>query len=377
MGLFDKLKNEFIDIIEWTDNSNDTIMWKFPRYQNEIKMNAKLTVRESQVAVFLNEGVIADVFQPGMYTLKTENMPILATLKGWKYGFDSPFKADVFFINTKQFTNQKWGTKNPIMLRDAEFGPVRLRAFGSYAFKVTDGGKFLKEIAGTNSEFTVEEINEQLRNLAVSRGMDAIAESKIAVLDLAGQTDEVSKIITDKIKPEFNEMGLDLTKFLIENISLPPEVEAALDKRSSMGIIGNMGAYTQFQAANAITEAAQNPGAGGLMGAVMGAGMGVGMGANIGNQMGNAMQQQQQFNPNTGMNTPPPPPTSVQYFVAVNGAQTGPFTPQQLQAMAQSGQFTKQSLIWKQGMAGWAAAETEAGLSALFGAMPPPPPPAQ
>ncbi len=375
MGLFNKLKNEFIDIIEWTDNTNDTIMWKFPRYQNEIKMNAKLTVRESQVAVFLNEGVIADVFQPGMYTLQTQNMPILATLKGWKYGFDSPFKADVFFINTKQFTNQKWGTKNPIMLRDAEFGPVRLRAFGSYAFKVIDGGKFLKEIAGTNSEFTVEEINEQLRNLAVSRGMDAIAESKIAVLDLAGQTDEVSKIITDKIRPEFNEMGLDLTKFLIENVSLPPEVEAALDKRSSMGIIGNMGAYTQFQAANAITEAAQNPGAGGLMGAVMGAGMGVGMGANIGNQMGNAMQQQQQFNPNKGMNTPPPPPTSVQYFVAVNGAQTGPFTTQQLQAMAQSGQFTKQSLIWKQGMAGWAAAETETGLSALFGAMPPQPPP--
>jgi membrane protease subunit (stomatin/prohibitin family) len=377
MGLFNKLKNEFIDIIEWTDNTNDTIMWKFPRYQNEIKMNAKLTVRESQVAVFLNEGVIADVFQPGMYTLQTQNMPILATLKGWKYGFDSPFKADVFFINTKQFTNQKWGTKNPIMLRDAEFGPVRLRAFGSYAFKVTDGGKFLKEIGGTNQEFTVEEINEQLRNLAVSRGMDAIAESKIAVLDLAGQTDEVSKIITDKIRPEFNEMGLDLTKFLIENVSLPPEVEAALDKRSSMGIIGNMGAYTQFQAANAITEAAQNSGAGGLMGAVMGAGMGVGMGANIGNQMGNAMQQQQQFNPNTGMNTPPPPPQGVQYFVAVNGAQTGPFTTQQLQAMAQSGQFTKQSLIWKQGMAGWAAAETEATLSALFGSMPPPPPPAQ
>ena len=368
MGLFDKLRNEFIDIIEWTDNTNDTIMWKFPRYQNEIKMNAKLTVRESQVAVFLNEGVIADVFQPGMYTLQTQNMPILATLKGWKYGFDSPFKADVFFINTKQFINQKWGTKNPIMLRDAEFGPVRLRAFGSYAFKVTDGGKFLKEIGGTNQEFTVEEINEQLRNLAVSRGMDAVAESKIAVLDLASQYDEVSKIITDKIKPEFNEMGLDLTKFLIENISLPPEVEAVLDKRSSMGIIGNMGAFTQFQAANAITEAAQNPNSGGLMGAVMGAGIGMGMG----NQIGNAFQQNQQFNPNNGMNTPPPPPQAVQYFVAVNGAQTGPFTTQQLQAMAQNGQFTKQSLIWKQGMAGWAAAETEVDLNFLFGSMPPP-----
>jgi membrane protease subunit (stomatin/prohibitin family) len=376
MGLFDKLKNEFIDIIEWTDNTTDTIMWKFPRYQNEIKMNAKLTVRESQVAVFLNEGALADVFLPGMHTLSTQNMPILATLKGWKYGFDSPFKADVFFINTKQFTNQKWGTKNPIMLRDAEFGPVRLRAFGTYAFKVSDAAKFLKEIAGTNAEFTVDEINEQLRNLAVSRGMDAIAESKIPVLDLSGQTDEVSKIIHEKIKPEFNEMGLDLTKFLIENVSLPPEVEAALDKRSSMGIIGNMGAFTQFQTANAIDDAAKN---GQGVGGMMGAGMGMGMGMGMGNQMANAFQQNQnqQFNPQTGMNTPPPPPMAAQYFVAVNGAQTGPFGLPQLQAMVQSGQFTKQSLIWKQGMAGWAAAGAEAELAALFGAMPPPPPPMQ
>ena len=344
MGLFNKLKNEFIDIIEWTDNSTDTIMWKFPRYQNEIKMNAKLTVRESQVAVFLNEGALADVYQPGMHTLSTQNMPILATLKGWKYGFDSPFKADVFFVNTKQFTNQGWGTANPIMIRDAEFGPIRLRARGTFAFKVNDAAKFLREIAGTNADFSVDEIHDQLRNLAVSRGMDAIAESKIPVLDLASQYDELSKLITDKIKPEFNEMGVDLTKFLIEVITLPKEVEEALDKRSSMGIIGNMGAYTQFQAANAITDAAQNPGAGGMMGSMMGAGMGAGMGMNMANQMGNAMQQQQQFNPQTGMNTPPPPPVASQYFVAVNGAQTGPFTTQQLQVMAQSGQFNRQSL---------------------------------
>ncbi len=367
MGLWDKIKGEFIDIIDWTDNTSDTIIYKFPRFQNEIKMGAKLTVRESQVAVFLNEGKIADVFQPGMYTLSTQNMPILSTLKGWKYGFDSPFKADVFFVSTKQFTNQKWGTKNPIMLRDAEFGPVRLRAFGSYAFKVNDGAKFLKEIAGTGSEFTVDEINEQLRNIAVSRGMDALAESKILVLDLSSNTDEVSKIIQDKIRPEFNEIGLDLTKFLIENVSLPPEVEQALDKRSSMGIIGNLGAYTQFQAANAMEEAAKNP-AGGMMGAGLGAGMGMGM---MG-QMGNAFQNQQ-FNGGTGQNTPPPPPI-VQFFVAVNGAQTGPFGIQQLQAMAASGQFNRQSLVWKQGMAGWLAAETQAELSAVFSAVPPPPP---
>lgn len=366
MGLFDAIMGEFIDIIDWTDDSSDIILWKFPRHDNEIKMNAKLTVRESQVAVFLNEGTIADVFQPGMYTLQTQNMPILSTLKGWKYGFDSPFKADVFFINTKQFTNQKWGTKNPIMLRDAEFGPVRLRAFGSFAFRVIDGGKFLKEIAGTNSEFTVDEINEQLRNLAVSRGMDAVAESKIPVLDLAANYDEVSKVIFEKIRPEFQELGLDLTKFLIENISLPPEVEQALDKRSSMGIIGNLNAYSQFQAANAMEAAANNQN-GGMMGAAMGAGMGFGMA----NQMGGMFQQQA---PQQNM-APPPPPPATSYFVAVNGAQTGPFTPQQLQAMIQSGQFNKASLVWTQGMSGWLAAETRPDLASLFSSMLPPPPP--
>src|ERR1700757_2450485 len=301
MGLFDKLKHEFVDIIEWVDASTDTIVWKFPRYQDEIKMNAKLTVRESQVAIFLNEGKIADVFQPGMHTLSTQNMPILATLKGWKYGFNSPFKADVYFVNTKQFTNQRWGTKNPVMIRDAEFGPVRLRANGNYAFKVSDAALFFEEIA------------DQLRNLAVTRGMDAIAESKIPILDLTQNYDEVSKMITEKIKPEFNELGLTLTKFLIENVSVPPEVEAALDKRSSMGIIGNLGAYTQFQTANAIDDAAKNGGAGGMMGA----GLGMGMGMNMANQVNNAYQNQQ---------TPPPPPPVTQFFVAVNGAQTGPFT---------------------------------------------------
>jgi membrane protease subunit (stomatin/prohibitin family) len=368
MGLFDKLINEFIDIIEWTDDANDLILWKFPRYQNEIKMNAKLTVRESQVAIFLNEGVIADIFPAGMYTLNTQNMPILATLKGWAYGFNSPFKADVFFVNTKQFTNQKWGTKNPIMLRDVEFGPVRLRAFGSFAFKVNDAAKFLKEVSGTNGEFTVDGINEQLRNLAVTRGMDAIAESKIPVLDLASNYDEVSLLVTDKIRAEFAEFGLELTKFLIENISLPPEVEEALDKRSSMGIIGNLGAYSQYQAANAMEAAAHNP-EGGLMGAGIGAGLGFGMM----NQVGNVFQAQQ-VNPAAGGVSPPPPPlpVSVNYFVAVNGVQTGPFPLPQLQAMAQSGQLTRASLVWTQGMSGWLAAETQADLAALFATIPPP-----
>lgn len=364
MGLFDKLRNEFIDIIEWTDTTTDTIAWKFPRYQNEIKMGAKLTVRESQVALFINEGQIADLFQPGMHTLQTQNLPLLSTLKGWKYGFNSPFKADIYFFNTKQFTNKLWGTQNPVLIRDAEFGPVRLRANGNYSFRIKDAAVFFKEISGSNPDFTTDDIVDQLRNLAVTRGMDAIAESKIPVLDLTQNYDEVSKIITEKIKPEFNEIGLELTKFLIGNISVPPEVEAAIDKRSSMGIIGNLGAFNQYQAGVSMENASKQEG-----GNLMGAGFGAGVGMGVGGQMGNLFQNNQVNSQQGGTNVPPP---LSQYFVAVNGQQTGPFTMQQLQAMAQGGQLTRQSLVWKQGMSGWGAAEAQADLAALFNSIPPP-----
>ncbi|WP_431210906.1 SPFH domain-containing protein [Puia sp. P3] len=343
MGLFDKIRNEFIDIIEWVDTTSDTIVWKFPRYHNEIKMNSKLTVRETQWAVFINEGAIADVFTPGMYTLSTENMPILTTLKGWKYGFNSPFKADVFFVSTRQFVNQKWGTRNPVMLRDAEFGPVRLRAFGSFAFRVKDPAVFLKELAATNPEFTIDGINEQLRNLAVSRGMDAIAEAKIPILDLAANYDEVSARITEKIKPEFGELGLELTKFLIENISLPPELEAALDKRSSMGIVGNLGAYAQYQAANAMEEAAKNPGGG-----LAGAGLGAGVGIAIGGQLGNIFQPNTvQPNSTQCPRYPPPLPSADPFYAAIDGKQAGPFTMEQLAQLITAGTINQQSQVWK------------------------------
>lgn len=368
MGLFDKLKGEFIDVVEWTDSSNDTMVWRFPRYQNEIKMGAKLTVRESQVAVFVNEGTMADEFKPGLYTLQTQNMPVMTTLKSWKFGFNSAFKAEVYFINTKQFTNQKWGTKNPIMLRDAEFGPVRLRAFGTYALRIIDAKKFLKEIAGTDAHFTTEEVTDQLRNLVITRFTDAVAESKIPVLDLASNYDELSKFVGTKINPEFQELGIEVTKLLIENISLPPEVEAALDKRSSMGIIGNLGAYSQFQAANSMEKAAENGNS------IMGAGVGMGMGFGMANQMGN-MYQQNQFNPNQNQNTPPPPPPITQYFIAVNSQQTGPFTEQVLQQMIQQGTLKKESMVWKNGMAAWAPADQISELGKLFSAVPPPLPP--
>ena len=345
------------------------MVWKFPRYQNEIKMGAQLTVRESQVAVFMNEGVIADVFQPGRYQLTTQNMPLMTTLRSWKYGFNSPFKADVYFVSTHQYTNQKWGTKNPVMLRDAEFGPVRLRAFGSYAFRVKDAAIFLKEISATNPDFTVDDINDQLRNLAVSRGMDAIAAAKIPVLDLASNYDQISGLIGEKIKPEFTELGLELSKFLIENISLPPEVEAALDKRSSMGIVGNLGAYAQFQAANAIEKAAENSGSGGLAGA----GLGLGIGSAMAGQMGGVFQQNQVSNNSAaGSAAPPPLPAQVQYFAVQDGKQAGPFGMEQLQQMSGNGALNGQTLVWKNGMSTWVAASGVDELKGLFANVPPP-----
>jgi len=372
MGLFSKILNQFIDIIEWVDETNNTLVWKFPRQDNEIKMGAKLTVRESQVAIFMNEGKIADVFSPGMYELTTQNMPILSTLRGWKYGFNSPFKADVYFVSMRQFVNQKWGTQNPVMVRDSEFGPVRLRAFGSFNFAVKDAQTFLTQISATNPDFDVEDINEQLRNVAVSRGMDAVASSKIPVLDLTANYDVLSKLITEKIQPDFTEIGLNLTKFLVENISLPPEVEQALDKRSEMGIIGNLGAYAQYQAANAIEESAQNS-IGGNLGA---AGMGLGVGAAMMGQVGNIFQQNlntQSPAQNASPDMPPPiPGATAEYFVAVGGKSQGPFTTAQLTQMALDQNFQGASLVWKKGMAGWIAANTVTELAQIFENTPPP-----
>ncbi len=371
MGLFDKLKAEFIDIVEWLDPTNDTMVHRFERYHNEIKNGAKLTVRESQVAVFINEGQIADVFKPGMYTLTTENLPILATLKGWKYGFNSPFKAEVYFVNTKQFTNLLWGTPNPIMLRDAEFGPVRIRANGNYAMKISDAAVFIRTVAGTDGDFTTEKITDQLRNISVTRFTDAIAESKIPVLDMAANYNEVSKFVEDKIKPEFLEYGIDLTKFLIANISLPPNVEAALDKRSSMGIIGDMGKFQQFSAAEAMTAAANNPNGGGAA-----AGMGMGMGFGMANMMmGNMNQAQAQQQQGSTPPPPPPVPPALAFFAVVNGQQSGPYDLNVLKQMVMQNQLTKDTLVWRQGMAGWEAAGKVAELSSVFGAVPPPLPP--
>src|SRR5687768_2078906 len=273
MALWDFIKTELIDIIEWLDPTGDTMVHRFERHDNEIKNGAQLIVRPGQAAVFVDQGQIADVFQPGRYELKTENLPILSTIRGWKYGFESPFKAEVYFVSTKVFTDQKWGTKNPVMLRDPEFGPVRLRAFGTYSVKVGEPAKFIAQIVGTNGTFTTDGITDQIRNFLVSSFTEALGEGKIPALDLAANFTELGNAVKTVIGPSVAEYGLEVPTFLVENVSLPEEVEKMLDKRTSMGVIGDMGKFTQFQTAQAIEAAASSEGGGGAS-----EGMGLGMG---------------------------------------------------------------------------------------------------
>ena len=393
MSFFDKLGGEFIDIVEWTDDSRDTMVYRFERYENEIKMGAKLIVRESQVAVFIDKGQIADIFEPGDYELETSNLPILSTLKGWKYGFHSPFKAEVYFVNTRNFTNLKWGTKNPITLRDPEFGPLRIRAFGTYAIKVNNPETFIKEIVGTDGHFTTDEITDQLRNLIVSRFADVIGESKIPVLDMAANYDELGEFIGKEIHPDFLAYGLDVTKMLVENISLPPAVEEVLDKRTSMGIIGNLHQYTQFQTANAMEKAAENPSG------MAGGGMGMGMGFAMANQMGQSMQPNQSQYHHSQNNhsqnnhsqnhqshsgqpsnqapaaSPPPLPQQKMFHVAINGQSQGPMALSEMKSLVGAGSLTRESLVWCEGMSNWAKASEVDEVKSLFVSMPPPLPP--
>jgi membrane protease subunit (stomatin/prohibitin family) len=304
MGILDRVNpfNQFIEVIEWLDDSGNTMLYRFPVADQEIKNGARLTVRESQAAVFVFQGQIADVFPPGLYTIDGGNTPILSKLGAWKYGFNSPFKAEVYFVNTKQFTDLKWGTSNPIMMRDADFGMVRLRAFGIYSIRVADPRAFIKEIAGTNGKFDTEDIEGQLKRTLVSGFTDALGESKIAALDLASNYDELGRFGRTKLSEEFKSFGLELTKFIIENISLPPEVEAAMDKRTSMGVIGDVGRYAQFQAADAMRDAAQNPSGGAGTGAGLGAGFAIGN--MMAGQMAGAMNPQQQHQQNTQGGSP-------------------------------------------------------------------------
>ncbi|MEO0386709.1 MAG: SPFH domain-containing protein [Pseudomonadota bacterium] len=364
--VFSFLSGQFIDVIDWTDDTRDTLVWRFERQGNEIKYGAKLTVREGQAAVFIHEGQLADVFTPGLYMLETNNMPIMTSLQHWDHAFQSPFKSEVYFVNTTRFQDLKWGTKNPVMCRDPEFGPIRLRAFGTYTIRVIDPGLFLQEIVGTDGEFTTDETSFQIRNIIVAKFTQTIGASGIPVLDMAANTGELGKLISEQVSPQLAEYGLSMPAFFVENISLPEKVEAMLDKRTSMGIVGDLSAYTQFATAEALQAGATTPGGG--IAAGLGAGMGMGM-------AGQMAAGQGPWGARPAPTPPPPPPPERVWHIAENGATEGPFSRADLGKRVQSGQMSRQTLVWTPGIDGWTEAGQIPELAQLFTVMPPPPPP--
>jgi len=293
MGLMDLIKGEFIDVIEWTDDSRDTLTWRFPDEDKAIKNGAQLIVRESQAVQFMYLGEFGDLFRPGKHTLTTDNIPVLTKLKSWKYLFNSPFKADVFYVTTRLFTGNKWGTANPVMMRDDDFGIVRLRAFGTFDFKITDPALFIKEVAGSDHHFRLDEFADTMRSRMVSVFSEALASAKVPALDIATRYSELGEALLPIINPAVStKYGLEITSFIVENVSVPPEVEAAIDKRSSMAAVGNLNDYVKFQMAQGMTM----PGGGGAAGTAAELAMGFGM--------AQQMMQQGIMNPNAPATTP-------------------------------------------------------------------------
>ncbi len=366
MALWDSIFGEFIDVIDWLDDSDNTMVYRFERHNNEIKYGAKLTVRETQAVVFVNEGEIADVLEAGLYELETKNIPILSSLQHWDHLFNSPFKAEVYFCNLKRFTDLKWGTKNPIMLRDEEFGAVRLRAFGIYEIKIKDPKKFIKEIVGTDGHFTVEEISNQLRNIIISRFTSIVASSKIPVLDLAANYEQLSSYITEKIAKEFNDYGIELTKVIIENISLPQAVEEALDKRTSMGMIGDLSKYLEFQAADSMSNSAKGGGSGSSVASdAVAMGIGFAMAEKLSKTMGEKKEDTTQ--------TPPPINSKKVYYYAEGKKPIGAFSIESIETYIKEKKITPDTLMWKIDMKDWQKAEDFSEIKPLFDISTPPP----
>jgi excisionase family DNA binding protein len=288
MGIMNFIRGELIEIVEWNDDTRDTLSFRWPDEDKEIKNGAQLIVRESQIAQFMYLGQFGDSFQPGKYTLTTENIPVLTTLKGWKYGFESPFKADVFYVTTRLFTGNRWGTANPIMVRDQDFGIVRIRAFGVYDFRIVDPKLFLKEVAGTDEHFRLDEFADTMRSRIVSVFSDAVAESKVPILDIAARYSELGEALLPIINPSLGDKyGLEITSFIVENVSVPPEVEKAIDQRSSMAAIGNLNEYVKFKMAEGLGEGKQ----GGPGGAAAEMAMGFAMAQQMMNQPGGILGQ--------------------------------------------------------------------------------------
>ncbi len=276
MSIGSFIKKQFIDVLQWNEDADGTLAWRYPMEDFEIQYGASLTVRDSQMAVFVNEGKVADVFGPGMYKLTTQTIPVLTNLKNWDKLFESPFKSDVYFFSTRLQLGRKWGTPQPITLRDKDFGMVRLRAFGMYSYKLADPRKFFTEISGTRAEYTVDELEQQLRNLVVATMSATLGGSDVPFLDMAANQVLLAERMREAMTPTFERYGMTLDNFAVENISLPEELQKAIDTRISMGMVGDLGKYTQYQVANSVPLAAQNEG--GLAGVGAGLAAGVGMG---------------------------------------------------------------------------------------------------
>ncbi len=385
MGLLDKLKGELVDIIEWIDDSRSTLAWRFPRYQNEIKNGAELIVREGQEAVFVYRGSLADKFEPGHYTLDSENLPILSTLQGWKHGFDSPFRSEVYFINTRPVTDIRWGTPQPVTVRDPDFKMVQVRANGLCVVKIDDIEIFLKEVIGTDSAVEADEITELLRRVISMAFSDMVLETGLGAIDLQGRQVELSgklaEFVNERVDDEF---GLHIPEMTM-NISLPDEITQAMTAGVARGVEASgfvenvdLDKYQQAQAADAMVAAAENPG-GSVMGDMMQMGMGVAMAGQMANQMGGigGQPQQQPAAPAPAAAAPagpPPLPGQKLFHVDHGGTPGGPYNMAQMQSGIANGQVTGQTLVWSQGMAGWAPAQSVPELQALFAAPPPMPP---
>jgi membrane protease subunit (stomatin/prohibitin family) len=372
MAIWEKVRGEFIDVIEWPEREGEeashagsaaTLVWRFPRQDSAIRMGAQLTVREGQWAVFVNEGQIADSFGPGRHELTTRNLPFLTTLLSLPYGFESPFKAEVYFVATRQFTDLRWGTRHPVLLRDPELGPVRLRGFGSYALQVSDPSRLIREVTGSRPHFSVEGISDQLRNLIVTRLADLLGESRHPVLELASRYDELAAELGRKLAGEVEVYGLTLTSLLIESLSLPPEVEAALDRRNQIALSGDLDAFTTYQRGIALEKAAANPGGA----AATGVGLGLGM----------AMVQPPaapvSAAPESVPPVPPVPPR--RYHLLAGEEQLGPYSAEQLVVLRDQGQLRGDSLLWHPGLEGWQPAASLPELAVLLQVPPPPPRP--
>lgn len=375
MGFWDRIKGQagaqFLDVIQWLEQDQDTIVWRFPIYDQAITDQSKVIVREGQVAVFVSEGRLSEVFAPGTYTLDTANQPITAFFKTIAYAMNNPYKGDILFVSTKQFTNNGWGTQNPFMMRDQEFGPVRVRAFGNYSFRVTDPAAFIRQIVGTDGLFTREEITGQLKVKVTTSFISAIGAAGIPVLDLAANYQSVGDKVRDAMNPPFVEQyGISLTDFTVANISVPEEVEKALDTRSKMGILGNLDAYTKLKAADAIGDAAKNQGIGG-----MGAGMGVGLG--VGQVMAGAMAGAMgsgTFDPQTGMKPAAPAPAAAPTFHYAGPSGQSQASADEIAAKVAADRAARH-LVWATGWAQWKSWDE---VPEIAGRVPPPldvPPP--